>query len=128
MVVVLALLAALADPPVQADVVIRGGTVHDGTEAPARVADVALRGDRVVAVGNFTVAGNPRVIDAAGLIVAPGFIDLHTHCDYTGITTPERRALINYLTQGVTTVVTGNCGSGPADVATYLKQLDEGKV
>jgi N-acyl-D-aspartate/D-glutamate deacylase len=113
--------------PVDADVVIRGANVFDGT-GPSRRADVALKGDRVVAVGAFEVAGNPRLIDGTGLVVAPGFIDLHTHCDTTGITAPERRQLLNYLTQGVTTVVTGNCGSGPVDVAAYLKQLDDGKV
>lgn len=113
--------------PVDADVVIRGATLFDGA-GPTRKADVAIKGDRIAAAGAFEVAGQPRVIDGAGLVVAPGFIDLHTHCDNTGITTPERRHLLNYLTQGVTTVVTGNCGSGPVDVAAYLKRLDDGKV
>ncbi len=116
------------DAPVQADFVIRGATVYDGSEKPGRIADLAIRGDHIEAVGSFQVAGNPKIIDGTGLIVAPGFIDLHTHCDNTGITTPERRALLNYLTQGVTTVVTGNCGSGPVDVGAYLKKLDDGKV
>jgi N-acyl-D-amino-acid deacylase len=117
-----------ADAPIQVDVVIRGATVYDGGDQPGRIGDLAIRGDRIVAVGAFQVAGNPKVIDGAGLLVAPGFIDLHTHCDTTGITNPERRALLSYLTQGVTTVVTGNCGSGPVDTGEYLKKLDEGKV
>ncbi len=122
------LLLPAVDAPVQADFVIRGATVYDGSEKPGRIADLAIRDDHIKAVGTFQVAGNPKIIDGTGLIVAPGFIDLHTHCDNTGITTPERRALINYLTQGVTTVVTGNCGSGPVDVGAYLKKLDDGKV
>ncbi|MBX7103979.1 MAG: D-aminoacylase [Gemmataceae bacterium] len=125
---VLIVLLGSPDVPVQADFVIRGATVFDGSDNPGRIADVAVQGDRIAAVGAFAVAGTPRVIDGTGLILAPGFIDLHTHCDNTGITTPERRALLNYLTQGVTTVVTGNCGSGPVDTGEYLKKLDEGRV
>jgi N-acyl-D-aspartate/D-glutamate deacylase len=88
---------------------------------------VALRKDRIVAVGTFTVAGRPRILDARGLVVAPGFIDLHTHSDYPlqAARTRQNRA---YLTQGVTTVVTGNCGFGPADVAGYFRALEKGKV
>jgi N-acyl-D-aspartate/D-glutamate deacylase len=128
LVVASVLLIPVADVPVQADVVIRGATVFDGTNHPGRQADLAIRGAEIAAVGSFAVAGQPRIIDGAGLVVAPGFIDLHTHCDTSGITAPDRRALINYLTQGVTTVVTGNCGSGPVDTAGYLKKLDEGKI
>src|SRR5262249_6437590 len=120
-----ALLAA-ADPaaPVEADHVLRGGTVYDGSGQPGRVGDVALKGDRIVAVGTFAVAGQPKVIDCAGLVVAPGFIDLHTHSD-TPITLGPTRANLSYVTQGVTTIVTGNCGSGPTDVAAYYAKIDE---
>jgi N-acyl-D-aspartate/D-glutamate deacylase len=114
-----------ADVPVEADVVLRGGTVYDGTGRPGQAGDVALKGDRIVAVGRFAVAGTPRVIDARGLLVAPGFIDLHTHSDIP-LTQSATRANLNYLAQGVTTVVTGNCGSGPTDVARYFQQLESG--
>src|SRR5262245_33824523 len=116
-----------AAPPVEADVVIRGATLYDGSGQPGRAGDLALRGDRIVAVGAFAVAGNPRVLDGRGLFVAPGFIDLHTHCD-TGsppLTQPAGRANLCYLTQGVTTVVTGNCGAGPTDVAAYFRTLEQ---
>ena len=112
---------------VEADVVVRGATLYDGSGAAGVVGDVAVRGERIVAVGKFEVAGAPRVIDGQGLIVAPGFIDLHTHSDYP-LEKPATRANRNYLHQGVTTVVTGNCGAGPVDVASYFQGLDSGKV
>src|SRR5438874_12656190 len=103
--VLLALLPAADTDPVAADVVIQGATLYDGTGQPGRKGDLALRGERIVAVGSFQVAGQPRVIDARGLVVAPGFIDLHTHSDLP-LTRPETRANLCYLRQGVTTVVT----------------------
>jgi N-acyl-D-amino-acid deacylase len=116
-----------ADKPVEADFVIRGATLYDGGGKPGQVGDLAIRGDRIVAVGTFTVAGEPRVIDGKGLLAAPGFIDLHTHSDYP-LQREATRANLNYLMQGVTTVVTGNCGSGPTDVAAYFKTLEAGGV
>src|SRR5690242_10503238 len=108
---------------VVADVILKGGTVIDGTGAPGRPADVAVRADRIVAVGSFEVRPGAKVIDASGLIVAPGFLDLHTHSD-EGITRPRTRLNANYLTQGVTTIVTGNCGGGVLDVAKYFAAID----
>src|SRR5205823_5292888 len=80
-------------------------------------------GDRIVAVGTFEVKGTPRLLDCAGLMIAPGFIDLHSHSD-TPILAAATRNNANFLTQGVTTVVTGNCGAGPVDVADYYRKLD----
>ncbi|QEH34447.1 D-aminoacylase [Aquisphaera giovannonii] len=116
--------AVASEPtPIRADYVLRGGTLIDGTGAPARRGDVAVRGDRIVALGTFPVAAGTKVVDVSSLVVAPGFIDLHTHSD-DGITAKETRLNLNFLTQGVTTVVTGNCGSGPIDVAKYLAAVD----
>jgi N-acyl-D-aspartate/D-glutamate deacylase len=123
----LCVLLPAAEPPVAADVVLRGATLYDGSGAPGVVGDLAIKGDRIAAVGSFAVAGAPRVLDAKGLVVAPGFIDLHTHSDYP-LLDPATRANLNYLLQGVTTVVTGNCGSGPVDVASFYKKLEAGKV
>ncbi|MDG3002191.1 amidohydrolase family protein [Paludisphaera mucosa] len=106
-----------------ADVVIRGGTLVDGSGSPRRTADVAIRGDRIVAVGDLAALARSRTIDAAGLVVAPGFIDLHTHSD-DGIVAAKGRLNLNYITQGVTTIVTGNCGMGPIDVAKYFARID----
>src|SRR5436305_10521926 len=88
-----------AEPAVEADVVIRGATLVDGTGKPGYLGDLALRGDRIVGVGKVQLAGQPRIIDGAGLVVAPGFIDLHTHSD-TQLTQPATRGNLNYLIQG----------------------------
>jgi N-acyl-D-aspartate/D-glutamate deacylase len=116
--------AVLPQAPVEADYVLTGATLIDGSGKPGVVGNLAIKGERIVGVGSFEVAGNPRRIDATGLIVAPGFIDLHTHSD-TQITQPATRANLNYLMQGVTSIVTGNCGSGPVDVTAFLKKVDE---
>src|SRR5215470_9170140 len=90
------------------DLVIRGGTVYDGSGAPGVRADVGVRGDRIVAVGPITARGAEEV-DARGLAVAPGFIDVHSHDDYAVLVEPE----MPFKTlQGVTSNVVGNCGSG----------------
>ena len=92
------------------DILIRGGTVVDGTGTPAVRADVAIGGDRIAAIGLLADAEASRVIEAAGLSVAPGFIDVHSHDDAACLTSQ----LDFKLMQGVTTDVLGNCGAGIA--------------
>ncbi|HVT64753.1 MAG TPA: amidohydrolase family protein [Mycobacteriales bacterium] len=94
------------------DLVVRGGTVVDGTGAPTRTADVALRDGRIVEVGKVDRAGD-REIDADGALVTPGFVDIHTH--YDGQATWDNR-LQPSSQHGVTTVVASNCGVGFAPV------------
>ncbi|MGQ0465898.1 MAG: N-acyl-D-amino-acid deacylase family protein [Sporichthyaceae bacterium] len=94
------------------DLVIRGGTVADGTGAPLRTADVAIRGGLVSEVGVVEGRGH-REIDARGLLVAPGWVDVHTH--YDGQATWDTR-LAPSSDHGVTTVLFGNCGVGFAPV------------
>lgn len=89
------------------DWILRGGTVIDGTGAPRFRADVAIAGDRIAAVGDVSKAQRVREIDVSGRIVAPGFVDVHTHDDRALFATPEMPAKAS---QGVTTVITGNCG------------------
>src|SRR5215217_5326158 len=89
------------------DILIRGGQVIDGTGAPAGVADVAIRAGRIVAIEADRAESAGRVIDAHGSVVAPGFIDIHTHSDFTLPLNPKAEAKIR---QGVTTEVVGNCG------------------
>src|SRR5262249_14392880 len=102
-------------------------TLLDGSGAPGVKGDLAIKGERIVAVGRFTVTNKPRVLDASSLIVAPGFIDLHTHSD-TSLLAAATRPNLNYLRQGVTTVVTGNCGSGPTAVAEHFARLEKNGV
>jgi N-acyl-D-amino-acid deacylase len=91
------------------DVLIRGGEVIDGTGAAPRRADVAITGGRIVRIGSMPNATARRTIDAAGKVVTPGFIDMHSHADW-GFGIPELNAAKNNLTQGITTVVVGQDG------------------
>jgi len=117
--------ALTADPKVpDTNVVIRNATIHDGSGEKPTVGDVHIAGDRIKAVGKVGKIDGAKEIDGTGLVVCPGFIDLHTHCD-SGVQNKKTAANKNYVTQGCTTVVTGNCGSGPVDVAAYFKKLDE---
>jgi N-acyl-D-aspartate/D-glutamate deacylase len=117
------------EQPIEADFLVCNAVIHDGTGNPGRKGNLAIKGDRIAAVGSFCVAGKPKVLDGTGLIIVPGFIDLHTHCDLDpGITKPDRHGNLNYLYQGVTTVVTGNCGKGPVDVADFLQKVEDNEV
>jgi len=93
------------------DWLIRGGRVVDGTGAPARSADVALAGDRIVAMGPGLAGEARRLVDARNCLVTPGFIDMHAHSDFSHLQAPSAESK---LRQGVTTEVTGMCGFSPA--------------
>src|SRR5687768_13021283 len=101
------------------DLVIRGGTVYDGTGAPGVRADVAVRGDRIAAVGTVDARGAQEV-DAQGLAVTPGFIDVHTHDDFAVLLEPEMGFKV---LQGVTSDVVGNCGSGVVPFDSGLRRF-----
>lgn len=110
------------------DLILAGGTVIDGSNTPGRRADVGLRGDRIAAVGDLAGAAARQRIDVSGQVVAPGFIDSHTHDDNYLL---KHRHMTPKISQGVTTVVTGNCGISlaPLTHATPpppLDLLDEG--
>ena len=106
------------------DILIVGGAMVDGSGAPARQADVAVAGGKIVALGNLAHAEARERIDAAGLVVAPGFIDIHTHSDLPLLISPLAESKIR---QGVTTEVIGNCGFSPAPITdesvNHLRQL-----
>ena len=92
------------------DVVIRGGTVVDGTGAGSAVADVAIEGGKIAALGHLTGSAR-QTIDAAGKTVTPGFIDVHRHGDLA-VFRPGFGEI--ELRQGLTTIVNGNCGMSAA--------------
>jgi len=95
------------------DLLVRGGTVLDGSGAEPRVTDVAVQNGRIVSVGVLADAVARDVVDAAGLVVAPGFIDIHSHSDYTLLVDPRA---VSAIAQGVTLEVIGNCGFGCAPI------------
>ena len=106
-------------------IVLRGGTIVDGTGSPGYRGDVWIEHDRVRQVGRVEAGVAGEELDVAGLVVAPGFIDLHTHTDRKIFDNPLGDSKIM---QGVTTEVTSNCGIGPfpasesrfADLESYL--------
>jgi N-acyl-D-amino-acid deacylase len=93
------------------DLVIRGGTLLDGTGGPAWQVDIGITGDSIAAVGSIAREQAKRALDASGLHVSPGFIDIHTHSDNTILRYPTADSRTQ---QGVTTEVTGNCGDSVA--------------
>ncbi|CAG0999015.1 N-acyl-D-glutamate deacylase [Myxococcaceae bacterium] len=96
---------------------LSGGLVIDGSGSKAFRADVALSGGRITDVGDLSALDSERVLDCSGRIVAPGFIDIHSHADWI-LPSPRHGALVEpFVRQGVTTVVTGNCGFSPAPVS-----------
>ncbi len=113
-----------AKPNASADLLIRGGRVLDGSGASERIADVAITDDRISFIGDAAQAGitAKRTLDAKGLIVAPGFIDPHTHAD-EDLSNAQRKGNVSYLLQGVTTVVIGNDGRSPLPLGKKLDQL-----
>ncbi len=98
------------------DILIRNGTVMDGTGNRAVKADVLVKGDRVQDVGDFPDARAAKTIEAEGLAVAPGFIDVHTHLDFFLTSSRHPEVMERWARQGVTTIVAGNCGFSPAPI------------
>jgi N-acyl-D-amino-acid deacylase len=96
--------------PTTYDLVVRGATLIDGTGAPGAIGDLAVRDDTIVAVGNVPPGDTGREINGAGRILAPGFIDIHTHSDRTLFVDPTAESKIR---MGITTEVFGNCGLSP---------------
>ena len=105
------------------DLVIKNGTVYDGTGSGPYKADIGISGGVIKNIGKNISSGKGLEIDAANMIVAPGFIDIHTHCDGQ-VLDEGMNNLKNYLMQGVSTVVTGNCGDGTWDVEKFFSQLE----
>jgi N-acyl-D-amino-acid deacylase len=126
--VVLCVIGGLAAGPLTSatqkaryDLLIAGGTVIDGSGSAGSIKDVAIKDGRIAAIGRIPRSQGAQIIDATGLVVSPGFIDVHTHADNL----VERAAAANFVRMGVTTIVAGNCGSSALDVGAALAALRE---
>ncbi len=107
------------------DILIQGGRVVDGTGTPWYNADVAVNGDRIVAIGDLATANADIVIDATGLVVAPGFIDPHTHALRGIFDVPNAESA---LLQGVTTLTEGNDGSSPFPIDEHYRSIQSRQI
>jgi N-acyl-D-amino-acid deacylase len=119
---------AFAQGPAQpVDLIIRGGSVIDGSGSPAIRADIGITGDRIVFVGSSAGKKAKRAIDATGLVVTPGFIDPHTHTA-GDLSDPKRSRNDAYLMQGVSTVATGNDGDSPTAIGATLAKWNQNGI
>ncbi|HRG78562.1 MAG TPA: amidohydrolase family protein, partial [Cyclobacteriaceae bacterium] len=107
------------------DVIITNGKIIDGTGNSWYYGNIGIVNGKVAAIGKLNNTQAKRTIDAKGLIVAPGFIDVHAHIEGGELTTPTAD---NFIHDGVTSVVTGNCGGSNLDIAAYFKRLDSVKT
>jgi N-acyl-D-amino-acid deacylase len=114
-----------APKPIEKSTVIVGATVIDGSGRPAFHANVRIVGDRIAKVGRFSPRADEEVIQARGMVVAPGFIDIHNHSQ-EGL--QREPAAINQVSQGITTLAVGPDGGSPWPIAEYLKQREEQKI
>lgn len=109
------------------DLIIKNGAILDGSSAESQPLDIGIRGDKIITLGNLSRSTADRTIEAKGLIVSPGFIDIHTHTDSELLVNPKAESKIR---QGITTEISGNCGYSPfpmtpGDQAEYAERLSE---
>jgi N-acyl-D-amino-acid deacylase len=104
-----------------ADVIIKNGKIIDGTGNSWFYGDIAVKEGKILSIGKLSGWRAGKIIDATGLIVAPGFIDVHTHIEDDEVRNPFAT---NFIYDGVTTVITGNCGASNVDLKKYFKYLD----
>src|SRR6187200_1912479 len=112
--------AALAAQPASYDLVLRHGRIVDGTGSPWYRADLAIKGDTIVRIAPSIPETAARTIDVSNLVVAPGFIDIHTHARRGIFDVPTAD---NYVRQGVTTLIEGPDGSSPLPIKPFLERL-----
>jgi N-acyl-D-aspartate/D-glutamate deacylase len=103
------------------DIVVRNGQIIDGTGTPGFRADLGIKDGKIVEIGNMEGRKSKRMIDAEGMVVAPGFIDMHTHAERKILEIPS---VENYIRQGVTAVVGGNCGGSPYPIGEFLQKVE----
>lgn len=105
----------------QADYIVRNGKLIDGTGNQWQIKDVAIINNKIAAIGNLSNWKGKKEIDATGLIIAPGFIDVHAHIEGGESKNP---LATNFIYDGVTSVITGNCGGSADDMKTYFDFID----
>jgi|TARA_Y100000310_G_scaffold90097_1_gene87356 dihydroorotase/N-acyl-D-amino-acid deacylase len=103
------------------DIIIKNGQIVDGSGGGLFEANLYIRDGKIVTVGHLKKAMAPEEINATGLVIAPGFIDMHTHSERKSLQFP---AVENYLQQGVTTMVGGNCGGSPFPIADFIEETE----
>ena len=108
-----------------ADLLIKGGKIIDGSGNSWYYGDIAIKGGKITRIGRLEGVTATRVIDATGLIISPGFIDVHTHIEGNDLMVPTAG---NFIFDGVTSVVTGNCGGSNQNISKYVQQLDSVKT
>lgn len=107
------------------DLVIKNGRIVDGTGNQWFYGDVGVKDGKIIRIGKIDQREAAKVVDATGMIVAPGFIDVHTHIEGNDLKVPTAG---NFVLDGVTSVVTGNCGGSKVNMAKYFRQLDSVKM
>lgn len=107
------------------DILITNGKILDGTGNSWYYGNLAVKNGKIVAVGRTVTGSAIKTIDATGLVVSPGFIDVHTHLEGDEIRDPKATS---FILDGVTTCVTGNCGSSNVDIGKYLRWVDSLKL
>ncbi|GAI34951.1 unnamed protein product, partial [marine sediment metagenome] len=98
------------------DLLIKNGKIMDGTGNPWFLGGVAIKGSKIEKIGSINGSLAPEVIDAKGFVVAPGFVDIHSHADFVLPIDEHPKILEPFVRQGITTIVTGNCGYSPAPI------------
>jgi N-acyl-D-amino-acid deacylase len=106
------------------DLLILGGRLVDGTGSPARDGDIGIKDGRIATIGSLGKASAKATVNARGQIVAPGFIDVHTHADEIA----QHPLAEHFVRMGVTTVIAGNCGGSADDLAVAFRQIEQAKV
>jgi N-acyl-D-amino-acid deacylase len=118
----LGLICAAACAAADYDLLVRNARVIDGAGNPWYRADVGVKDGRIAAIGNLAASSATRTVDAKGRVLTPGFIDVHTHVEGAIERLPEAA---NFVTDGVTTIVTGNCGGSESDIAAFFTRLEK---
>ena len=125
LIIIFALVPFLLFAQKKADILIKNGKIIDGTGNPWFYGDIAIRKNKIWAIGNLDHVKSKQTIDAGGHIISPGFIDVHTHIEGNEKETPTAD---NFIYDGVTSVITGNCGSSDPNVKEYFRMLDSLKL